>query len=171
MPACTPHITPEAFFVMTPLACELLEDVYSEIFVRDVCGFPEPTLEDKEPTLEDKKLVVRFLRALLQTCKFFECTDVWPLTSELAVKMADSFEEHDRVDQRLAFLPAPQTWVEYEQPSMRHLVGDEGRPDLINGLVRLSDEQVRQAPYRYRLRIPRAWRRQPDDGRSLSDLL
>jgi hypothetical protein len=40
---------------------------------------------------------VRWLRALLKECKFFECTAVWPLAHQLAQSMLKDFEQYDRV--------------------------------------------------------------------------
>jgi hypothetical protein len=132
---------------MTPLAFELLEDLYGDriwFAHYDAPGFVSPVGACDR---NKQKRMVGFLRGLLQSCKFLECTEVWPLVGELAVKMLGDFEEHDRVDQRLAFLPAPQTWIEIEQPTMRSIVADS---DSINAFVCMTPEQMAQAPYHYR---------------------
>jgi hypothetical protein len=123
---------------MTPLACELLEDVYGEIFIRPTRDFHNPHAASK------------FLQRVFHECKFFECTAVWPLVGQLGKAMFDGYELYGRVDQRLAFLPAPATWVEFEFPSIRDLVGRENRAQLINNFFCPTPEAQAQVPYTYR---------------------
>ena len=84
----------------------------------------------------------------MRECKFFECTAVFPLIIDLCKSMYDNFERYDRVDQRLAFLPAEQVWIEYEYLSM-YGIFDE-RP--VNELTPITDEDVaKKSPYKYRV--------------------
>jgi hypothetical protein len=108
---------------MTPLAWELLEDLS-----RDACHvrttYSTPLVGARDTSI--------FLCNALRQCKFFDCAAVTPLIGNLAVSMAQAFEEYDRVDQHLAFLPAPMTWVECEMPSVEGLVSDEDRAAHVN---------------------------------------
>jgi hypothetical protein len=124
---------------MTPLAMELIEDVYRKITIRSTHSFA------------DERKAGKFLYRLVHECKFFECTEVWPLVGQLAASMLDSFEKHDRIDQRLAFLPAEQTWIEFEFPSLRGLDDVISREERINTFIALSPEQIAAAPFKHRV--------------------
>jgi hypothetical protein len=89
---------------MTPLAFELLEDLYGMFYLREETAFADWKIDKVAP----------WLRAVMQEVKFFECTAVLPLITDLTRKTFMSYEEHDQVDQRLAFLPAPVTWIEFD---------------------------------------------------------
>jgi hypothetical protein len=88
---------------MTPLAFELLEDLCGTFYLRWETAFAQWDYDKVRP----------WLWAVMQEVKFFECTAVLPLIHDLTRKMYMSYEEHDQVDQRLAFLPAPATWIEF----------------------------------------------------------
>jgi hypothetical protein len=108
---------PSAAFgaAMTPLAMELIEDLYSQFHFRPVQGVDGMT---------DKRLRDVFWTAA-HNCKFFDCAEVAQLAIELAMKTHSAFEKYDRVDQRLAFLPAEWTWVEIESPGYRDMPEDD----------------------------------------------
>jgi hypothetical protein len=108
---------------MTPLAWELLEDLS-----RNECHVRNTPFAGAHATSV-------FLCNILRQCKFFDCAAVLPLIGNLAASMVQAFEEYDRVDQRLAFLPAPMTWIECEMPSVEGLVSDEDRTANINEFV------------------------------------
>ena len=91
---------------MTPLAYELLEDLYGMFYLRWETAFADWDIDKVAP----------WLRALMQEVKFFECTAVLPLITDLTRKMYVSYEESDRFDNRLAFLPAGATWIEFDMP-------------------------------------------------------
>ena len=91
---------------MTPLVMELLEDLYSEIHIRDKEGVGQKRLRD-------------IMWTCAHNCKFFDCAEVMQVAMHLAIPMYNAFEEMDRVDQRLAFLPAEHTWIEVESPGFR----------------------------------------------------
>jgi hypothetical protein len=131
---------------MTPLARELLEDLYGVFYLQPVRGV-HGLFSSTVPGEDEQRYAVHFLRGLMQHCKFFEVTAVKDLISDLAAKMYDSFEEYDRVDQRLAFLPAPISWIEFETPTMSHL---GNKTDRINMFVAMDREQIEAAPYTYR---------------------
>lgn len=89
---------------MTPLARDLLTDLCSQIRIRD----------------DAPQQQAKFLNHITRNAHFFDCPfDVWQMIMHLAASMYDAFEEYDRIDQRLAFLPAPITWIESEQPGFR----------------------------------------------------
>lgn len=123
---------------MTPLALELLEDVYGRFWIPPkeaaVFGGPEQC--------------VRWLRKLLSECQFFDCSSVWPLAHQLAQSLMQDFERHDRFNQRLAFLPSVITWIEVEYPSIRDVLQPEDRG---NQLVKLNRQQVDAVAYTYRV--------------------
>jgi hypothetical protein len=89
---------------MTPLAQELVEDLHSRIHIRREAGAGE--------TEASYKQLRGLLLTMVRECKFFDCTEVMPLAFSLGEKIYAAFEEFDRIDQRLAFLPAEWTWVE-----------------------------------------------------------
>jgi hypothetical protein len=97
---------------MTPLAMELIEDLYSELHMRPVEPIPGIDFMDKSQ-----------LRSVFWTCahqcKFFDCSAITSVAASVAEKTFNAFEKHDRFDQRLAFLPAEWTWIEIENPGFR----------------------------------------------------
>jgi hypothetical protein len=120
---------------MTPLALELLEDLYDR---RGILIHP-----DDMPYSDS--YIVRFLDTALRESKFFEITAISPLSGELGRAMYEEYEDHDRVDQRRAYLPAPLTWIECEHPSLRELaVTEEDRLRLINGCILFDVEDLKR---------------------------
>jgi len=109
---------------MTPLAWELLEDLSS----RDTCHVVHTPFAGWYDTS-------LFLNNALRQCKFFDCAAITPLSAQLAASMLQAFENYDRVDQRLAFLPAPMTWIELEMPSTEGLINNEDRRAHINEIL------------------------------------
>ena len=105
---------------MTPLVMELLEDLYSKIYFRAT---------DAIDGMRDERL-----RSVLWTCahqcKFFDCSEVMQVASHLALPMFEAFEENDRIDQRLAFLPAEWTWLEIENPGFRDQLNEDEMPPI-----------------------------------------
>jgi hypothetical protein len=95
---------------MTPLALELAQDLYSRegIYIIDAHG-------------SSSEKVAFILRDFLETAKFFDCSEVWPMVTHLGKGMYDEFEAHDRYDNRMAFLPDGVTWIESETLSIRDL--------------------------------------------------
>jgi hypothetical protein len=104
---------------MTPLAMELAEDIYSKLYLR-----PADAIDGSK----DEKHLRSVLWSCLHQCKFFDCSEVAQIAYPLASKTYDAFEKYDRVDQRLAFLPAEWTWIEVENPGFR----DDTDPININ---------------------------------------
>lgn len=125
---------------MTPLALELLEDVYGGTF-----SFAD---KDEWRHFRGMEEAVRWLRAVLKEAKFFECTAVWPLAHMLGQSMARDFEQYDRFNQRLAFLPGVNTWIECEYPSIRDIVDADAR---INKFVKLTEKQFKKSTHSYRV--------------------
>jgi hypothetical protein len=125
---------------MTPLALALVEDLHSELYFRPECHL-----------VADEVTARRSLNRLVRECKFFECTAVWPLTGELGKRMQEAYDDYDRVDQRLAFLPAELTWIEFELPSLREYEdGTHTREEFINAAVLLDEDDFKHVPYYYR---------------------
>jgi hypothetical protein len=122
---------------VTPLALELLEDAYGKLWFAG----PEEFQHFHSP-----EGAVRWLRALLKEVTFFECSAVWPLSHMLAKSMQEDFKRRGRFNQKLAFLPAINTWIECEYPSTRDLVGAR-RDDFFT----LTDEQMKAVKHTYRV--------------------
>lgn len=116
---------------MTPLAWELFEDVHT------VSGIHMAEM----PFGKDKRKTGQLLWKMLDSAKFFEMTAAMPLYGILAKKMYDAYEDYDKLDTKLAFLPAPITWLETNQPSLRGLVSDEERNKLINEMFQIGYEE------------------------------
>jgi hypothetical protein len=96
---------------MTHLAQELIEDLHSKIHIRP----PSAVADD----ISASKQLRSLLWTMAHECKFFDCSEVTQLAMSLAEKTQVAFEELDRVDERLVFLPAEWTWIEIEQPGFR----------------------------------------------------
>lgn len=124
---------------MTPLAWELFEDVHT------VSGMHFAEM----PFGKDQRKTGRLLWQILDKAKFVEMTAVLPLSGILAKKMYDAYEEYDKVDTKLAFLPAPITWIETEQPSLTGLVDEKERTKLINEMFQIGYEE-KDIKYWYR---------------------
>jgi hypothetical protein len=120
---------------MTPLACELLEDLYRYFYIRP----PHP--------FKDERTCGRWLREIMNSAKFFECTAVTPLASQLSKQMYDAYDKSDRVDQRLAFLPAVVTWIETEHPSLKGIRDHRGGP---NEWFVFTEQELAKSAYNYR---------------------
>jgi hypothetical protein len=121
---------------MTPLAQELLEDLYSR---RGITFRVRPW---------DDRRTCRFLDRLLREAKFVEMSAGWPLVGQLAGSMHEAFEDYDRVGQRRAYLPGPLTGIEFEQPSLRGVVED--RTSVINRYWKFDDKDLARISYWYR---------------------
>jgi hypothetical protein len=87
---------------MTPLATELFEDRRNLRIIP-----PENWTEARTG---------QFVRDVRMRAKFFEMSAVIALAVELAAKTMSFFECTERVDTRLAFLPAELTWLEWDAP-------------------------------------------------------
>ena len=119
---------------MTPLAQELLEDLTNfNIVIR-------PTGNKTGDQLG------RILTHLVWNCKFFDFPEApWQMALQLAAPMYEAYEKLDRVDQRLAFLPAEYTWIESESPGWTDRTSEE-RVRAVN--VMMSEKQM-QRPHDY----------------------
>ncbi|MBR0941022.1 hypothetical protein [Bradyrhizobium liaoningense] len=87
---------------MTPLALDLAEHLYGSKTLYIVENPPPYRM----PTPGD-------LRSALSSSRFFDLAACSALMLEISDKMRKAFDEHDHFSDRLAFLPAAQTWVEY----------------------------------------------------------
>jgi hypothetical protein len=123
---------------MTPLAWELFEDVCTPSGIH-IAEWPFGHADD--PKNRDKTR--RLLWQILNQAKFVEMTKVMALTGQLAHGMYNAYEDYDRVDTRLAFLPAPCTWIETYNPSIKGLIDDEERRELTNTFFQIGDERER----------------------------
>jgi hypothetical protein len=72
------------------------------------------------------------------------------MMGEMAMKMQKAYDKHDRVDNRLAFMPAPVTWIEWEQPGLMQILAQEEGPDRVNKLFSLSRKQLAKSTYKFR---------------------
>lgn len=131
---------------MTPLAWELLEDLFDRNVGISIRRTPYGDMNDARA----RTRTFRMLNGFLREAKFFELTAVWPMAGDLGRKMWEEYEDHDRVDQRRAYLPAPITWLEVEMPSLKGIVDDEKRLDLINGCVLLDANDLKNSTHNYR---------------------
>jgi|SRR5215831_5021653 len=127
---------------MTPLALELFEDLFGPagIHIR-----PTPSVTDED--IKSRR-IGRFLDNLLREAKFFEMSAVVPLFGELSRRMFEEYEDHDRLDQRRAYLPAEKSWLEFRAPGLNGVVED--RASLINAQFCLSKKELERVSYWYR---------------------
>jgi hypothetical protein len=123
---------------MTPLAAELVEDLYSKIYFR-----PSNPVDG---STEQEHLRSVFWTCAHQ-CKFFECSEVTQIAYPIAKKMRDAFDKYDKVDQRLAFLPAEWTWIEIESPGY----GDQNQTDEERASL-INEYQIYAKPWTYTYR-------------------
>jgi len=133
---------------MTPLAWELFEDVYSRTGIH-IRRSPFGLMTEQSV----KRRTADMLFDVLNRGKFFEMTKVFPMVGMLAKKMFDAYEDYDRVDPRLAFLPAPITWIEIEQPGLEGVLDEETRPQLINEFFLLEPQMLTKSTYRFRAAV------------------
>lgn len=81
---------------MTPLAYELLKDLTTP-----------GAFKSRDPQAR------KTLWPIVTEAKFFDLVSVQPLILDLSPKLEASFKKRSTINRRLAFLPAPVTWMEY----------------------------------------------------------
>ena len=118
---------------MTPLAAQLFNERHNLL-----CRGTVPLTQEK---------IIAFVRDAMNRAKFFELSEVMQLVYQISQKMYGFYDEHDRMDTRLAFLPAEMTWIEWDNPGFRDR--DEDAQFLID-TINTPKKAHRKWNYTYR---------------------